>query len=510
MTAKNVSKCEQIKQWTSQKLADVVEDDSPIVYGILQPGPEQSVGVPYLRPSEIKNDQIQLAEVRRTTPEIADQYERSQLRTGDIVMSIVGTIGKVVRIPAELDGGNITQSSARIRANENIILSEFLAWQLRAPFVTKQFEDAELGSTVPRLNLGDVRKLEVLVPTLDTQRRIVATLDTLTSHAQHANDYLTAIPPLIDKFRQSVLARAFTGELTADWRKNHPDVEPASQLLERIKTERRQKWIENYARKLADRTRARNLKKGKPFTDDDWQAYYDKKLIAAAKKYEEPEPVDAEKEGLPEIPDTWEWVRLEELTTEVTKGSSPAWQGFEYQDNGVPFVRSQNVLWGKLDLNSVAHLCPSFNEHQSRSVLCNKDVLLNIVGASIGRAAVVDKRIEGANINQAVALIRPLEMIYAYYLMNFIISPLSQRQISLQVVDVARANLNLTQVGAIQVPVPPISEQRELVRVINEHFILASNLTSTVRDIQGEQRRLKSSMLSAILNPETTKGPSEP
>jgi type I restriction enzyme S subunit len=104
------------------------------------------------------------------------------------------------------------------------------------------------GSAQPKLSQRNLNRIPIPVPPVQIQRRIAAKLDDLTSHARHVNDYLTAIPPLIDQFRQSVLARAFTGELTADWRKKHPDVEPASDLLERIKVERREKWIENYAR----------------------------------------------------------------------------------------------------------------------------------------------------------------------------------------------------------------------------------------------------------------------
>ncbi len=105
---------------------------------------------------------------------------------------------------------------------------------------------------------------------------------------------------------------------------------------------------------------------------------------------------------LPVLPDGWTWTSFDQLTLLITKGSSPRWQGFEYSDSGVVFVRSENVRWGSLDLRDVAHLPVSFNEKEKKSVLRAGDVLLNLVGASIGRAAVATDDVHGGNTNQAV------------------------------------------------------------------------------------------------------------
>ena len=94
------------------------------------------------------------------------------------------------------------------------------------------------------------------------------------------------------------------------------------------------------------------------------------------------------------------------LTLLVTKGSSPKWQGFEYTDRGLLFVRSQNVLRGNLDLTDVAYLPPVFNESHKNSIIQEGDVLLNLVGASVGRSSIATEDIQGANCNQAVAIIR--------------------------------------------------------------------------------------------------------
>lgn len=84
-------------------------------------------------------------------------------------------------------------------------------------------------------NKRDLSSISFLLPPLNEQRRIVERIESLQSRTRKARNALDAIPPLIEKFRQSVLASAFRGDLTADWRAQNPDVEPASVLLERIR-----------------------------------------------------------------------------------------------------------------------------------------------------------------------------------------------------------------------------------------------------------------------------------
>src|SRR5262249_41596513 len=100
--------------WVWVTVDQILGSNSPVVYGILQPGPDVKDGIPYIRPTEIVQDEIQVDLLRRTTREIAANYQRSSLRAGDVLLSIVGTVGKVALVPSQLDGANITQSSARI------------------------------------------------------------------------------------------------------------------------------------------------------------------------------------------------------------------------------------------------------------------------------------------------------------------------------------------------------------------------------------------------------------
>ncbi|HNX52232.1 MAG TPA: restriction endonuclease subunit S [Pontiellaceae bacterium] len=192
----------------------------------------------------------------------------------------------------------------------------------------------------------------------------------------------------------------------------------------------------------------------------------------------------------------WPITTIRDVTLIVTKGSSPNWQGFEYCDDGVVFVRSQNVCWGKLDLSEVAHLPAGFNEKEKKSVLKVGDVLLNIVGASIGRAAIATSDVAGGNVNQAVAVIRcQQEKILPQFLMIYLLSPATQTLIHSQAVDVARANFSLGDISKMPVPIPSLAEQTRIVEEVERRLSVVEELEAVVSANLQRATRLRQSIL---------------
>lgn len=199
--------------WTEFQMSEITPADAPIIYGILQPGPDQSSGIPYVRPTEIENGQIDLANLRRTSSSINRRYIRSVLRANDVILSIVGTIGKVAIVPPELSGGNITQSSCRIRVDATLAEPNFVAEFLRSPLATDQFTAKRLGTAVPRLNLADVRKFRIDLPPLVEQRRIVAKLDAMIARIAGARAELDRVAILVNNIRRQVSASCFEASI---------------------------------------------------------------------------------------------------------------------------------------------------------------------------------------------------------------------------------------------------------------------------------------------------------
>ena len=160
--------------------------------------------------------------------------------------------------------------------------------------------------------------------------------------------------------------------------------------------------------------------------------------------------------------------RLEDYAVLITKGASPKWQGVDYSDEGTLFVTSENVREGYVDLSKRKYLPDTINEIQPRSVLHRNDVLINIVGASIGRAAIFDSD-ELANINQAVALVRLREnTIRMQFLITFLNSQEAQRSYGFMKKGGARDNLSLKNIADLLIPIVTIAEQDQFAAFISQ------------------------------------------
>jgi type I restriction enzyme S subunit len=167
------------------------------------------------------------------------------------------------------------------------------------------------------------------------------------------------------------------------------------------------------------------------------------------------------------IPQSWETVLLGDQTTTISKGASPRWQGFDYVPEGVLFVRSKNVGAGRLEWEEKAFLPPAWNEKEKRSMLRAGDVLVNLVGASIGRVATGGTEIDDANCNQAVGFVRLIPgTILPRVLTAFLLTAEGQRQIHSSKKDIARANLSLEDVRNLKVPRPTQEEQHEIAALL--------------------------------------------
>ena len=137
-------------------LRDLVLPERPITYGILKPGPELEEGVSYVRVADFPNDRLNLSTIRKTLPKIDEEFKRSRLKGGDLLLSIRGTVGRLVVIPEELDGANITQDSARLSI-QPLVNRDYVLWFLRSELAQTCMKGAVKGVAVRGINIGDVR-----------------------------------------------------------------------------------------------------------------------------------------------------------------------------------------------------------------------------------------------------------------------------------------------------------------------------------------------------------------
>lgn len=200
----------------------------------------------------------------------------------------------------------------------------------------------------------------------------------------------------------------------------------------------------------------------------------------------------------------YEPIKMSEIVNLITKGASPKWQGFEYCEKGkdsILFITSENVGKEELILENKKYLNKSFNAKQQRSILEKGDILTNIVGASIGRTTIFDID-ELCNINQAVCLIRLKDKKQNKYVTKYMNSNCAIKSMTGMIKDCARANVSLTNIADLYVPLPIPEEQQKIVQQLDELQEQTKKLEQIYEQKHKDLDELKQSILQKAFNGE--------
>ena len=188
------------------------------------------------------------------------------------------------------------------------------------------------------------------------------------------------------------------------------------------------------------------------------------------------------------IPTHWQLDKVKHLTTKVGSGITPRGGGENYIDEGVLFIRSQNVYFDELRLDDAVYISEKTHNLMSNTSVCVGDVLLNITGASIGRNCVFRGESSKANVNQHVCIIRPNLKIRPWYLSYLFESRLGQEQIWLSQNGASREGLNFADLKTFVFPLPTIEEQKEIEKEI---FKILETIKETINSIEKEKKALR-------------------
>ncbi|WP_150046052.1 restriction endonuclease subunit S [Methylomonas rhizoryzae] len=149
------------KDWKVNSLESYV--DSDITYGIVQAGPHVPGGIPYIRTGDMSGEELERETMLCTSTRIAASYKRSEVSFGDIVIAIGATVGKVLPIPLELDGANLTQGTAKISPN-SATDKDFLLWAIRHQRAQNSIQLEVKGTTFAEITLAALRKIPLAAP----------------------------------------------------------------------------------------------------------------------------------------------------------------------------------------------------------------------------------------------------------------------------------------------------------------------------------------------------------
>ena len=201
-------------EWRTAELGKIVHDECSLSYGIVQPGEEVNGGLPIVRPTDMTKRVIDLGGLKRIDPSRAASYKRTILVGGELLVCVRGTTGMVSIANDKLSGANVTRGIVPIRFDPSKFNAWFAYHQFCSKYIREQIEEKTYGAALMQINIRDIRKISILCPSLEIQTTVVKKLDSVMRNYDQLCSELHIKLSAIADLRQSLLQRAFTGELT--------------------------------------------------------------------------------------------------------------------------------------------------------------------------------------------------------------------------------------------------------------------------------------------------------
>ncbi len=199
--------------WVERTLDEAVDQYCSLSYGIVQPGDEMADGLPIVRPTDLGVKVIELNGLKRIDANLADSYRRTTLRGNDLLLCVRGTTGLLSISSKTLLGGNVTRGIVPIHFEPSLLSQEFGYYLMRSEPVQTQIRKKTYGTALMQINIRDLRKLVISIPSLQKQHELVAKFDALWKDTQRLESLYQRKIEALDELKQSLLQQAFSGQL---------------------------------------------------------------------------------------------------------------------------------------------------------------------------------------------------------------------------------------------------------------------------------------------------------
>lgn len=380
-------------------------------------------------------------------------YDKYNHEFSEVLITCRGaTCGNINKsVPKSWINGNAMVASPISNA---ILDKNYLFYYLK----NTSFADYISGTAQPQITRTSLTKMPVIYPPLNEQKRIVEKLDKIIRIVDGVNARLDKIPTALKRARQSILNQAITGELTKDWRKKNNIQITKDDLKNKIQTEL------NF------------LYRNKKITKENLQIKID----------------DIRENSC----SSWFNIKARFLCHHITKGTTPK-QILEI--GAIPYLKVYNIVNNKIDFSYKPQFV-SFETHNTfleRSKVYPNDVVMNIVGPPLGKVAIIPNDYKEWNINQALAIFRPIK----YLLSEYVYIVLSCDSTLLPVLPdvkgiVGQSNISLEQCRNLLFPLPPIEEQTEIIRRVKLAFEKLDKIESKYQKAKEYSDKLTQSILN--------------
>ncbi|WP_448564115.1 restriction endonuclease subunit S [Thalassotalea ganghwensis] len=372
---------------------------------------------------------------------------------GSVAIAMYGaTIGKTSILDFD---ATTNQACAVGQPIDDVTDTEFLYYLLKNE--KQNFIDKGKGGAQPNISQQIIKAHTIGFPPLPEQKRIVEKLDGLLAQVDTIQQRLNSLPEIIKRFRQSVLSAAVSGKLTEQWRGEN------KMLLSPLKdiAKKREELIKSGAIKLS--------------------------------KQNIPLPFD---EPLSELPEGWGWARLISISLLVTDGKHG--NCVDEANSGYYFLSAKDVKNGKLHyLNAREINQKEFQEVHQRTNLEAGDICIVNTGATVGKLAIAQESplTEKSTFQKSVAVIKLIKPYMNEKYMSFYLRDASERLLKSSTGSAVN-NLLLSTMKQMAVPVPPVEEQTEIVRLVEQYFALADTLEKHLANAKGRVDNLTQAILA--------------
>lgn len=384
--------------------------------------------------------------------------------------------GKAAIARGLTNGLGFGSTEFHVMRSNGAVLPEYLFYFIRQESFRRAAENEMTGSVgQKRVPAEFLEGVEVPLPPLAEQRRIVAAVEAVLAKVNAARDRLNRVPAILKRFRQAVLSAACSGRLTADWRELNTPSESAPATLARIGEVRRVLW----ERMELERFRA----KGKIPTDDTWKRRYSSGCQPKA---------DSEAE----LPDSWEWATVSQIAR-LDVGF--AFKSSEYAEQGIRLLRGENVepgslrwqqvrFWPKHKLDGLEHLLI-----ESGEIILALDRPIISTGLKIARAKPDDLP---CLLVQRMMRFKMVDSALTDFLYLCLQTPSFLASLHDSTTGSDLPHITGTGVAEFTFPFPPLAEQQEIVRRVDKLFALADVIEARLTDARQMADRLTQAVLA--------------
>lgn len=402
----------------------------------------------------MKNGSVLLDNIQYVTEDIYQLIKAYTISKDDLYITVAGTIGSVGEIPDELDNANLTENADKIVFS--IIDKRFLMYALQSDLVQSQIKECTTKVGQPKLAIMRIQGFLIALPPLNEQKQIVHAVEEAIpsiSKYEQARIMLERLNTgLNEKIRKSILQEAIQGKIVPQ----DPNDEPASVLLQRIKEEK-QRLVKKGELKKKDGIDSTI------FRGDD-NKYFEKKGN---------EIICLDEEIPFAIPDTWVWVRLDDICEYIQRGKSPKYSPIKKY----PVIAQKCNQWSGFSIDKAQFIVPeTISSYGEERKLQDRDLLWNSTGlGTLGRMAIYYTKLnpyELAVADSHVTVIRTFkqyvcpEYLYAYFTSYTVQSVIEDKSDG----STKQKELAINTVKAYLVPLPPYEEQKRIVNRIDEIF----------------------------------------